>query len=97
LVPEVQVEALQEFVAYVFGFCGGDNDKERHLRSKSKLLMDEAHPHELTPDDEIIITDETEENRHEFVGRLDRWCEKCNRPDRDSVHALTEEDGNELE
>lgn len=23
---------------------------------------------------------------HEFVGRLDRWCERCNRPDRDPVH-----------
>lgn len=24
--------------------------------------------------------------RHEFVGRLDRWCEVCNRPDRHPVH-----------
>ncbi len=24
--------------------------------------------------------------KHLFVGRSDRWCEKCNRPDRDSVH-----------
>lgn len=23
---------------------------------------------------------------HEFVGRLDRWCELCNRPDRHEVH-----------
>ncbi len=26
---------------------------------------------------------------HEFVGRLDRWCEVCNRPDRHSIHKLT--------
>lgn len=24
---------------------------------------------------------------HAFVGRLDRWCEICNRPDRDPVHS----------
>jgi len=23
---------------------------------------------------------------HEFVGRLDRWCEVCHRPDRDPIH-----------
>lgn len=23
---------------------------------------------------------------HKFVGRLDRWCEVCNRPDRDPIH-----------
>lgn len=23
---------------------------------------------------------------HQFVGRLDRWCEICNRPDRDPIH-----------
>lgn len=23
---------------------------------------------------------------HEFKGRLDRWCELCNKPDRDPIH-----------
>jgi hypothetical protein len=24
---------------------------------------------------------------HPFVGRQDRWCEQCHRPDRDPIHA----------
>ena len=28
---------------------------------------------------------------HEFVGRLDRWCEVCGEPDRDARHLFSTE------
>lgn len=31
--------------------------------------------------------------RHAFVGRTDRWCEVCNKPDRDPIHARGVDNG----
>ena len=33
-------EALWSFVFYTFGFCGGDNEKEQHLRKMAKEFID---------------------------------------------------------
>ncbi len=32
--------ALWSFVAFVFGFCGGDNEKEQFLRNEAKAFLD---------------------------------------------------------
>ena len=44
---------------------------------------------------ERAINAAVEEDRktrpHQFVGRLDRWCEVCNEPDRDERHVPSRE------
>lgn len=32
------------------------------------------------------------EQPHEFVGRSDRWCEICNKPDRSLIHCVNVEE-----
>lgn len=36
--------------------------------------------------DRLIALRPAEPDSHQFVGRGDRWCEQCNRPDRHPVH-----------
>lgn len=44
----------------------------------------------LTMDESAMSPPETEP--HPFVGRLDRWCEVCDRPDRNPIHTPTADD-----
>lgn len=47
-----------------------------HLLADRRLTLDEAA---MAPPDKPI-------QPHAFVGRSDRWCEVCDRPDRNPIH-----------
>lgn len=47
---------------------------------KEIIALDEAERSAALPDDEP----------HEFIGRIDRDCERCGKPDRNPIHIWPE-------
>ncbi len=41
----IEDDVLWHFIAFVFGFCGGDNEKDKFLRKEAAAFMDWDEEH----------------------------------------------------
>jgi hypothetical protein len=64
---------LRTLAHHVIGAIDGRQDTRRAATMLAAVESEAMSPVAQTP--------------HQFVGRLDRWCEVCNRPDRHPIHA----------